>query len=290
MAAAPPASSGNIPTKTLRDRTKDVPAPPTFSDAFEHRAFLKFRLAQAYRIFAKHGFDEGIAGHITVRDPIRPDCFWVNPWKQVVHFGLIQPEDLLLVNHDGKILDEESGPIRFLNRSAYMIHSAIHEARPDVLCAAHSHTTYGKVFSTLGVPLDPITQDSCAFYEDHVLYSEYRGIVNDREEGLAIAAALGSKKNHGLLVATQSIESTVFFFTSLERCCQVQIIADQAAAARGQRPRIIDPTSATLTQQQLGSELGGWSNGIVEFQLLEHEEGKKFEYTPVSSPDDKQKL
>ena len=46
-----------------------------------------------------------------------------------------------------------------------MIHSAIHEARPDVLCAAHSHTTYGKAFSTLGVPLDPITQDSCAFYE-----------------------------------------------------------------------------------------------------------------------------
>jgi ribulose-5-phosphate 4-epimerase/fuculose-1-phosphate aldolase len=72
---------------------------------------------------------------------------------------------LLLVNHEGKIQEKESGPSRFLNRAAYMIHSAIHEARPDVICAAHSHTTYAKAFSALGVPLDPITMDSCAFYE-----------------------------------------------------------------------------------------------------------------------------
>ncbi|KAG1758390.1 class II aldolase/adducin domain-containing protein [Suillus occidentalis] len=258
-----------------------MPLPPTFSDPFEHRAFLKFRLAQAYRIFAKYGYDEGVAGHITVRDPIRPDCYWVNPWG--VHFKLIQPEMLLLVNHEGKIQEKESGPSRFLNRAAYMIHSAIHEARPDVICAAHSHTTYAKAFGTLGVPLDPITQDSCAFYEDHALYSEFRGIVDDREEGLAIATALGSKKaailqNHGILVATKSIESTVFFFISMEKCCQVQMLAEQAAAALGQRPRLIDPENAAQTQKQLGSEIGGWLNGFPEFQLLEHEEGNRFEY------------
>lgn len=261
-----------------------MPLPPTFSDPLEHRAFLKFRLAQAYRIFAKYGYDEGVAGHITVRDPIRPDCYWVNPW--VVHFKLIQPEMLLLVDHEGKIQEKESGPSRFLNRAAYMIHSAIHEGRPDVICAAHSHTTYAKALSALGVPLDPITQDSCAFYKDHTLYSEFRGIVNDREEGLAIASALGSNKavilqNHGLLVATKSIESTVFFFISMEKCCQVQMIADQAAAARGQSLRLIDPENAAQTQKQLGSETAGWLNGLPEFQLLEHEEGKRFEYMPA---------
>ncbi|KAG1723187.1 class II aldolase/adducin domain-containing protein [Suillus paluster] len=278
--------ASNSPTRTsLTDRSKDVPVPRTFSDVLEHRAFLKFRLAQAYRIFANYGYDAGIAGHITVRDPIRPDCYWVNPWG--VHFKLIQPDLLLLVDHEGKIQDKESGPIRFLNRSAYLIHSAIHEARPDVICAAHSHTTYGKAFGTLGVLLDPITQDSCAFYEDHVLFNEFHGIVDDREEGVAIAAALGSKKaailqNHGLLVAAASIESTVHFFISLEKCCQVQLIADQAAAARGQRPRVIDPESAALTHKGVGSELGGWFNGIPEFQLLELEEGKKFEYKPAN--------
>ncbi|KAG2046698.1 class II aldolase/adducin domain-containing protein [Suillus hirtellus] len=261
-----------------------IPAPPTFADPLEHRAFLKFRLAQAYRIFGKYGFDEGVAGHITVLDPIRPDCYWVNPWG--IHFKLIQPEDLLLVDHRGKIQENESGPSRFLNRAAYMIHSAVHEARPDAICAAHSHTTYAKAFSALGVPLDPLTQDSCAFYEDHTLYSQFRGIVDEREEGLAIANALGSKKavilqNHGILVATKSIESAVFFFISLERCCKVQMVVEQAAAARGLKPRLIDPVDAASTWEAIGSEVGGWFNGIPEFQLLEHEEGKRFEYVPA---------
>ncbi|KAG2110138.1 class II aldolase/adducin domain-containing protein [Suillus clintonianus] len=280
---APSGDASGIHTKTLKDPNK--PVPPTFSDILEHRAFLKFRLAQAYRIFGElYGYDEGVAGHITVRDPIRPDCYWVNPLG--VHFKLIQPELLLLVDHEGNIQEKESGPYRLLNRSAYLIHSAIHEARPDVICAAHSHTTYAKAFGSLGVPLDPITQDSCAFYEDHVLFSEFHGIVDDREEGLAIAAALGSKKaailqNHGALVAAKSIESTIFFFISLEKCCKVQMIADQAAAARGLTPRLIDHASAVKTWQLLGSELDGWFNGVPEFQLLEHEEGKKFEYTPA---------
>ncbi|OAX42738.1 hypothetical protein K503DRAFT_853745 [Rhizopogon vinicolor AM-OR11-026] len=291
----------NIPTTKLRDSSKDIPypptfsdapIPPTFSDAFEYRAFLKFRLAQAYRIFAKYGFDGGVAGHITVQDPIKPDCFWVSPWG--VHFKLIQPELLLLINQEGKIQDEESGPIRVPNKAAYLIHSAIHEARPEIICVAHSHTTYGKAFGTLGVPLDPITQDSCVFYEDHA-FCDFRGIVDDHEEGQAIAAALGSKKaailqNHGLLVATKSIESVVFFFISLEKCCQVQIIADQAAAVRGQRPRTIDREAAIRAQEVFGSEYAGWFSGIIEFQLLEHEEGKKFEYIPAGSANTKEKL
>ncbi|KAG1813665.1 class II aldolase/adducin domain-containing protein [Suillus subaureus] len=276
--------ANNISTRIEKDYPNDIPPPPIFSDPLEHRSFLKFRLAQAYRIFAKYGYDEGVAGHITVRDPIRPDCYWVNPWG--VHFKLIQPELLLLVDHEGEIQEKESGPSRYLNRAAYMIHSAVHEARPDIICAAHSHTKYAKAFSTLGVLLDPITQDSCAFYEDHSLYSEFRGIVEDREEGLAIATALGPNKavilqNHGILVATKSIESTIFFFISMEKCCKVQMLADRAAAARGLKPRLIDPENAADTHKQLGSDMGGWFDGLPEFQLLEHEEGKRFEYIPV---------
>ncbi|KAG2065644.1 arad-like aldolase/epimerase [Suillus decipiens] len=192
---------------------------------------VPFRLAQAYRIFAKYGYDKGVAGHITVRDPIGPDCC------QCVHFKLIQPELLLLL----------------LNRAAYMIHSAVHKARPDVICTAHSHTMYAKAFSALGVPLDPITQDSCAFYNDHPLYDGFRGI------------------NHGIIVTAKSIESTIFFFILLEKCCQVQTITEQAAAAQ----------NAAKTHKRVGSETGGWFNGIPEFQLLEHEEGKRFQYVPA---------
>ncbi|KIJ62319.1 hypothetical protein HYDPIDRAFT_114826 [Hydnomerulius pinastri MD-312] len=268
-------------TKAPRDRSNDLPDIPAISDLQQQREFLKFRLAQAYRIFGKYGYDEGVAGHITVRDPVRKDCFWVNPWG--LHFKLIQPEDLLLVNHQG-VVQDESGPNRLLNRAAYMIHAAIHEKRPDVMCAAHSHSLYGRAFSTLGIPVEPITQDSCAFYEDHVVYENFQGIVDDRDEGQAIATALGGckaaiLKNHGLLVATKSIESAVFFFMSLEKCCRVQMLADGAAAARGITANTmkIDTESARATGAINGSEKAGWFSGLVEFQLLEHEEGKKFE-------------
>ncbi|KIM49189.1 hypothetical protein M413DRAFT_438355 [Hebeloma cylindrosporum] len=255
-----------------------LPAPPTFLSKEEEREYLKFRLAQAFRIFGHYGFNEGVAGHITVRDPIKPDCFWVNPFG--MHFSLIQPSDLLLVDHKGKIMDE-SGPRRLLNTAAYMIHSAIHIARPDVLCAAHTHSIHGKAFSALGVELDMLTQDTCAFYTDHVLYNDFRGVVLDAEEGQHIASTLGSKKaailqNHGLLVATNSIEATVFFFIALEKACQVQLMADAAARGTGKSTVKITPEDALATYKVNGSFSAGWFQGQTEFELLEAREQKSY--------------
>ncbi|KAJ7193603.1 class II aldolase/adducin domain-containing protein [Mycena pura] len=259
-----------------------MPKPPVFPTTLEEREYLKFRLAQALRIFGNRGYDEGVAGHITVRDPVRQDCFWVNPFG--LHFKLIQPSDLLLVDHKGEIQEEsgqKNGPFRILNTAAFMIHAAIHAARPDVLCAAHSHSIHGKAFSTLGRTLDPITQDACAFYNDHVLYEQFNGIVLDEVEGSAITAALGDKKaailrNHGLLVATSSIEATVQFYIALERACQVQLLADTAAAARGGKTVHIDPVQAADTGRIVGSQAGGWFAGNMEFMVLEREEGVAF--------------
>ncbi|KAJ7671256.1 class II aldolase/adducin domain-containing protein [Mycena polygramma] len=260
-----------------------MPGPPVFATKLEEREFLKFRLAQAFRIFGNRGYDEGLAGHITIRDPIRPDCFWVNPWG--LHFKLIQPADLLLVDHKGEVLDEsghKDRPFRILNVAAFMIHSAIHAARPDVMCAAHSHSIYGKAFATLGKSLDPISQDACAFYEDHALYTQFNGVVLDEAEGFAIAEALGTKKaailqNHGLLVATSSIETTLHFYIALERACQVQLMADAAAAGYGGRPVSIDHAQAAETSKTVGGHGVGWLSGSMEFMLLERDEGVKFQ-------------
>ena len=136
------------------------PGPPSFTDKYEEREYLKGRLAAAFRIFGKFGFDEGVAGHITLRDPIDPTTFWVNPLG--VAFSLINKSDLIQVDHSGNII--AGGKTRLLNAAAFMIHSAIHQARPDVLCAAHSHSIHGRAFCALGRKLDIITQDSCAFY------------------------------------------------------------------------------------------------------------------------------
>ncbi|KAI4258944.1 MAG: hypothetical protein L6R42_004830, partial [Xanthoria sp. 1 TBL-2021] len=106
------------------------PQPPTFADKYAERDYLKGRLAAAFRIFGKYGYDEGVAGHITLRDPVRPDTFWVNPFG--VAFSLIKKSDLIQVDHDGNVID--GGEVRLLNSAAFMIHGAIHQNRPDVLC------------------------------------------------------------------------------------------------------------------------------------------------------------
>jgi hypothetical protein len=92
--------SGDPSLAFVRD-TETVP--PTFEDKMEERKFLKHRLALAFRIFARLGFSEGVAGHITVRDPVEPTSFWVNPFG--MHFSLITDDDLIRVNHEGKVVE-----------------------------------------------------------------------------------------------------------------------------------------------------------------------------------------
>src|ERR1700679_4315554 len=131
-----------------------TPPMPTFQTAAEERLHRKQRLASAFRLFAKFGFSEGVAGHITVRDPEISDHFWVNPFG--LHFGQIRVSDLVLVNERGEVVEGA----RLVNESAFAIHSRVHMARPDVVAAAHAHSLYGKTWSSLGRLLDPITQDA----------------------------------------------------------------------------------------------------------------------------------
>jgi ribulose-5-phosphate 4-epimerase/fuculose-1-phosphate aldolase len=231
---------------------------PEFSSPDEERTHIKARMAAAFRLFDRFGFNEGVAGHLTARDPERSDCFWVNPFG--MSFGLIRASDLILVNHEGTVV-EGDWPV---NIAAFAIHSQIHAARPDVQAAAHTHSTYGRAFSTLGIKLDPLTQDSCAFFEDHGLFDDYTGVVIDTEEGKRIAHALGEHKaailrNHGLLTVGTSVDSAAWWYITMERTCQVQL---QAMAAG--TPISIDEECARLTAKQVGGELAGW----VSFQPL----------------------
>lgn len=136
----------------------NLPQPPVFETVAEERLHRKQRLAAAFRLFARYGFDEGVAGHITARDPEFSDRFWVNPFG--MYFGQIRVSDLLFVNDRGDILEGD----RPVNAAAFAIHSQVHAARPDIVAAAHAHSLYGKTWSSLGRLLDPLTQDACAFY------------------------------------------------------------------------------------------------------------------------------
>jgi ribulose-5-phosphate 4-epimerase/fuculose-1-phosphate aldolase len=226
--------------------------PPTFDNVADERRHRKERLAAGFRLFSKFGFDEGVAGHITARDPELLDHFWVNPFG--MHFGHIRVSDLLLVNDHGEVV-QGSLPV---NTAAFAIHSQVHAARPDVVAAAHAHAIYGKSWSSLRRPLDPLTQDSCAFFGDHEVFGDYTGVVLDVEEGKRIAHALGDKKavilsNHGNLTVGHTVDEAVWWFVTMERTCQAQILAQSAGT-----PVLIDEEMARLTSTQVGSHVAGY--------------------------------
>jgi ribulose-5-phosphate 4-epimerase/fuculose-1-phosphate aldolase len=226
--------------------------PPTFTSLDDERQHRKQRLAASFRIFSKAGFEEGVAGHITARDPEFTDTFWVNPFT--MPFSQIRVSDLIRVDHQGQVVDG-TWPV---NGAAFAIHSQVHAARPDAVAAAHSHSIYGKSLSSLRQGLAPLTQDACAFFEDHGVFADYTGVVLDIEEGKRIAHALGDHKalvlsNHGLLTVGTSVDSAVWWFMTMERSCQAQLLAMAAGT-----PVPIDDAMARLTHGQIGSELAGW--------------------------------
>jgi ribulose-5-phosphate 4-epimerase/fuculose-1-phosphate aldolase len=240
---------------TTKDDTEALTAAanylPRFDTLEEDRLHRKQRLVAAYRLFGKFGFDEGIAGHITARDPERLDHFWVNPFG--MNFSHIRVSDLILVNEKGEVVEGDYG----VNTAAFVIHSQVHAARPDVIAAAHAHSIYGKSWSALGRLLDPITQDVCAFHEDHALFDDYTGVVLDLEEGKRLAHALGEKKavilrNHGLLTVGHSVDEAAWWFITMERSCQAQLLASAAGD-----PVLIDPDMAKLTASQVGAHISG---------------------------------
>jgi ribulose-5-phosphate 4-epimerase/fuculose-1-phosphate aldolase len=228
------------------------PSFPRFDNIDDERRHRKQRLAAAFRLFGQFGFDEGVAGHITARDPELLDHFWVNPLA--MSFKQIRVKDLILVNDHGDVVDG-NWPV---NAAAFAIHSQVHAARPDVVAAAHAHSVHGKAWSSLRRPLDPITQDSCAFYGDHAVFDDFTGVVLDLEEGKRIAHALGENKaailsNHGLLTVGRSVDEAAWWFITMERTCQAQLLAESAGT-----PVLIDADQAEKTAGQVGTAQSGW--------------------------------
>jgi ribulose-5-phosphate 4-epimerase/fuculose-1-phosphate aldolase len=214
-----------------------TPPMPTFKTAGEERLHRKQRLASAFRLFAKFGFVEGVAGHITVRDPELTDHFWVNPFG--MHFAHIRVSDLVMVDEKGAVV-EGSRPV---NESAFAIHSRVHAARPDVVAAAHAHSLYGKTWSSLGRLLDPLTQDACAFYEDHSLFADYTGVVGS------------------------TVDEAAWYYITMDRSCQSQLMAEAAG-----KPIPIAHEAAVVARKQVGNPRVSWFQYQPLYDLIVREQ------------------
>ena len=262
MTAINDTQAQQIQKMTIGTDKYPMPLPPKFDNKQQQQQYEKQRLAAAFRVFAHYRFDEGLAGHITLRDCIDPESFWVNPLA--VHFSKIRASDLVRVDHKGNIL-EGKHPI---NNAAFAIHSRIHHARPDVNAVAHAHTTYGRAFSSLGELLKPISQDACMFYENHSVFDTFTGVVADLSEGDMIAEALQGHaavilQNHGLLTVGKSVDAATANFVMLDSCCHSQLLAQAAGELK-----LIGHEIATNTRQIHGSDLVTWGNFQPLYQVM----------------------
>lgn len=181
-------------------------------------------LAACYRLLAHFGMTEMVSNHVSARVPGTEDIL-LNP------FGFLYQEitasSLIRIDIAGNILHNPHADYS-INQAGYVLHSAIHEARPEVGCVIHTHTPYGTALSTLECGLLPVSQSAMRFGK--VAYHEFQGVVFDEDEKTALVRNLGDAevmvlRNHGLAACGPTIAQAFNSMYRLERICQVQMIA-----------------------------------------------------------------
>ena len=202
---------------------------PCTDDLDKERAFRKWEVALGYRIFGKMRWGQLGDGHISARDPILEDHFWVLAYG--VPFSAATVNLLCLVGPDGQIVEGPTGG--GVNLAAYNIHWPILDISPGLVSAAHTHTPYGTPWSAMVKPFEPISQESCVFVFDQVVYQGENLEVDTVDGGRCIGRAMGDKhlcilRNHGLLTAGNSPAEAVGYFVLAERVAEVHIKAPNA--------------------------------------------------------------
>ncbi|OVZ55147.1 class II aldolase [Pigmentiphaga sp. NML080357] len=186
---------------------------------------VRVDLAACYRLVAHFGMDDLIYNHISARVPGADEHFLINPYGMA--YEEITASSLVRIDLDGNVVDD-GGQGYGVNHAGFVIHSAVHRARPDVDCVIHTHTPAGMAVSALECGLLPLTQTAMFFGK--VAMHEYEGVVVDLGEQRRIVDDLGDSqamilRNHGLLTVGPSIPEAFTAMYWLERACQAQAMA-----------------------------------------------------------------
>ena len=212
-------------------------------------------LAACYRIIAMHGWDDLVFTHISAHVPGPDKHFLINPYGML--FEEITASSLVKVDLAGDKVVDSPHPV---NPAGFVIHSAIHEARPDVGCVLHTHTKAGVAVSAQADGLLPLSQISLFPYAA-LGYHDYEGIALNDEEKPRLVADLGDNnalilRNHGLLTVGETIADAFLMMYALETACQTQIMAQ---AGGGELVEVPAPIVAGIKAQveQVTRGLGG---------------------------------
>lgn len=204
---------------------------------------IRERLASCHHIIRYYGWDDLLAAHVSARIP-GTGYILITPHNMA--FEKVTPANLVKCDLAASMVTEND---MGLMPQAKNIHFAIYQARPDVMCAIHTHSQAGVAVSSLKSGLLFINQQSLRFYND-VAYHDYGGLALDNE-GEAIVASLQDKtvmilRNHGLLVTGDSVAHAMYLAYYLEVCCEIQL----KTLATGQGLAELDPQVCQLTYTQ----------------------------------------
>lgn len=187
-------------------------------------------LAACYRLTAAFGMSDLIYNHITARIPGTPEHLLINPYGMM--YEEITASSLVKIDLDGNVLD--GGDNQFgINQAGYVIHGAVHGARPDVQCVIHTHTRAGSAVSAMKCGLLPIAQTSMRFA--HIAYHDYESVALELDERTRLVRDLGNHdamilRNHGLLTVGASVAQAFNAMYWLEMSCKIQIDAMSGGA------------------------------------------------------------
>ena len=231
---------------------------------------LRVQLAACYRIFDHLGWSEMIFNHITVKIPGPEHHFLINPYG--LHYSEVKASNLVKVDIEGNIVEDTEYRV---NPAGIVIHTAIHAARPDIHCIAHTHTTAGMAVACAeeGLRTDNFYS---ALLHKRIAYHDFEGLTVDDDEKPRLIANMGDKRlmilrNHGLLSAGRTIAEAFINLWTMERSCEIQVAADSTG-----RPLI--PVAESILEKGerlMAKQSAGSPTGDLEFKALQRVIEKK---------------
>ena len=227
---------------------------------------MRIDLSACYRLVEMFGWSDLLGTHISARVPGEEDAFLINPYGLL--FEEITASSLVKVDEEGNILSQTDYHI---NPAGFVIHGAVHMARPDVACALHTHTQAGTSVATQKDGLLPITQHALAAIA-HVGYHGYEGIATDMDERERLVSDLNDNnilvlRNHGLLTVGRTVAEAFVWMYRAERACRMQLGILQAGAEVIQIPKEVQET--TIARNRLAnSPKGHRPIGVLEWPAL----------------------
>lgn len=188
----------------------------------------RVELAACYRLVDIYGLSDMMANHISSHVPGEKGAFLINPYGMM--YEEITASSLIKVDLEGKILSApDFGELNYgINKAGYVIHSAVHEARPEVACVIHTHSWASMAVSALECGLLPISQTSMRFLR--IGYHDFEGVVLKTNEQESIVKDLGQNeamllRNHGALVVGNTVGEAFNWMHRLELACRTQLAA-----------------------------------------------------------------